>query len=180
MHVGAGRVAVRLAVCALLALGCGRERSGSVSRADASADQRGDPCACNGTRDTAYQPLACFCSRAENQAACPATLADFDAKRVCAEGGSVARAEGCGKVAILLSANYVGRAPVFDGKTKALVGVEQWSDIPGEPCNAFSHFFGQVLFPPGARGARTQDTCAELKYCTVCGPYFVKYPRCRD
>lgn len=191
MQAGARRVAVRLAFCALVALGCSRERSGSVSRAGASADHpklaasgdaaHGGPCACDDTRDrTAYLPLDCFCSRPEYKAWCPATLADFDAKRICSEGGSVGRADGCGRIATLLSPNYVGSAPTFDGKTKALVGIYQWSDIPDEPCDAFSHFYGQVLFSPGARGARSQDTCAEIKYCTVCGPYFAKYPPCRD
>src|SRR6186713_1502284 len=114
-----------------MTLGCGRERPAPA--ADAAADRdaspgRPDPCPCRGTRNsTALLPFDCLYGVEENVAT-PATLADYDAAGLCANGGSVARAMGCGKIAIRDSVILAGSAPTFDAKSKALVGVYAFSD----------------------------------------------------
>jgi hypothetical protein len=116
----------------------------------------------------------------EENVAAPATLADYDAAGLCANGGSVARAMGCGKIAIRDSVVLAGSAPTFDAKSKALVGVYAFSDIPFGPCGTNAYVFGQALFPPGTVVARDQDVCSDITYCHVCGPDFRNYPRCRE
>jgi hypothetical protein len=123
-----------------------------------------------------HQPLHNWCDRHPDAESCPRTLEEFPVKRLCEAGETVIREQGCGKVAFAVTA-YRG-SPVFNEKTKQLIGVYSYSDIDVGPCIVQRYVFGEGLLPVGANGASGRQVCADIRYCAVCGTH-TGHPPCR-
>jgi len=169
------RFPLAVTLCSVAVLACAGADSGSPPT-EATVNTTGpDGCGCPAQPvEYVYQPLTCVCGP-ESDGLCPTTL-DEALAVMCPPGGrqTVLWTEGCGKVSLGGPGGYVGASQTFDAESGRLIGVYEYSDIPGGRCNAFGHISGDALFV--GSGLIVGPSCPEGDFCMACGTG--AYPAC--